>query len=73
MELSNYNLLGTGMIEVTAIDEIILPANKVNFDSDKAIKIHPKAANGETIRMIFFLPIQPEINPPSGVKMIAQK
>ena len=62
-----------GMIDETAIDEMMRPANKVNFDSDMAIKIHPKAANGETIIMIFFLPIQPETNPPRGVKMIAQK
>ena len=61
------------MVNAIAKHERNLPTNKVNVEVDNAIKSHPNAANGEQTIIILFLPIHPEISPPTGVKMVSKK
>ena len=68
----NFSLVGD-MINAIAKHEMNLPANKVRLELDKAIKSHPNAANGEQKIIILFLPIHPEMSPPTGVKMVSKK
>ena len=60
-------------MKVIETEEMILPANNIKVDFDNPSRSHPRAANGETISIIFFRPIQSEMSPPIGVKIIAQK
>ena len=49
------------------------PANRVNVDEERPISIQPREVKGGMTKNMVFLPVQPEINPPIGAKMVRLK